>query len=68
MMAAQWFSNFLLKPLVKRVNRRRPILTERFWRSMCDVQMRSGSGCPQTGTTSVFTMAYLYGANPSVVI
>ena len=36
-MAAQWFSHFLLKPFVSRVNRRRPMRRLRFWRSTIDV-------------------------------
>src|ERR1039457_1153761 len=39
-----WFSTFLLKPFVNRVNRLIPILIERLLRSTNDVEMWSGSG------------------------
>jgi hypothetical protein len=42
--AAQWFSHFLLKPFVYRVNLRSPMRTLRLDRSMIEVQIRSGSG------------------------
>ena len=64
--AAQWFSHFLLNPFVKRVNRRVPMRTLRLLRSMIEVQMRSGSGLPQTGTTSTDeTSAGEYLRSPS---
>ena len=46
----RWFSSFLLKPLVSRVRRRIPNRMDRFWRSTCDVLMRSGSGVPKIGS------------------
>ena len=40
---------------VKRVSLRICIRMVRFWRSTIDVQIRSGSGLPMTGTASVAT-------------
>ncbi len=47
-----WFSTFLEKPLVRRVNRRMCIRIERFERSTCDVLMCFGSGLPVTACFS----------------
>jgi hypothetical protein len=44
--AAMWFSSFLLKAFVNRVNRRIPVLIVRFCRSMYEVLMCFESGLP----------------------
>src|ERR1035438_7994070 len=51
-MAARWFSNFLLNPFVRRVNRRMDMRSVKFCRSTWEVQIFAGSGLPLTGTTS----------------
>lgn len=48
--AALKFSHFLLNAFVRRVSRRMDILRVKFCLSMCEVQMRSGSGFPMSGT------------------
>ncbi len=48
--SALWFSIFLLKAFVYRVKRR----SVRLNRSTCDVQVRSLSGLPLTGTCIAF--------------
>jgi hypothetical protein len=51
--AAQWCWKLLESPLVNRVKRRCSMRRDKLLRSMIEVQVRSGSGCPKTGTTSV---------------
>src|ERR1039457_3517431 len=65
-MAARWFSNFLLNPFVRRVNRRMDMRSVKFCRSTWEVQIFAGSGFPLTVTTSVLmTSAGLYRCSPS---
>jgi len=52
-MAWTWFSIFLEKALVSRVNRRIDLRIVRFWRSTYDVLTCAGSGSPSTGRFSI---------------
>ena len=54
--AAQWFSHFLLKAFVSRVQRRVPMRRLRFARSTIDVQIRSGFRLSRD-------LDYLYGCD-----
>jgi hypothetical protein len=68
MMAAQWFSNFLLKAFVRRVNRRVPMRTLRFCRSTRDVRIRAAaklaSARPKCSMAADQMQAPAAGAHP----
>ena len=49
-----WFSSFFESPLVRRVNRRIDIRIVRFWRSISEALIATGSGWPSTTNFSAY--------------